>query len=146
MADPTLIRGGLAVDDRGVVSFVNDFVFEGVRRFYVVRNHRAGFVRAWHAHRRETKYFTVVEGTALVCAVQIDDWAQPSRDLKVHRHVLTAEQPAVLHVPAGFANGFMTLTMATKVVVFSTVTLEESREDDIRYDAYYWNPWEVVER
>lgn len=146
MADPMLIRGGLAVDDRGVVSFVNDFAFEVVRRFYVVSNHRSGFVRAWHAHRRETKYFTIVEGTALVCAVQIDDWAQPSRDLKVHRHVLTAEQPAVLHVPAGFANGFMTLTMATKVVVFSTATLEESREDDVRYEAYYWNPWEVVER
>jgi len=29
---------------------------------------------------------------------------------------------------------------------FSTSTIDESRGDDIRYDARYWNPWEVVER
>ena len=48
-----LLEGGLAVDDRGTVSFVNGFDFRGVKRFYTVTNHRAGFVRAWHAHRHE---------------------------------------------------------------------------------------------
>ena len=39
--------------DRGEVGFVNDFDFEGVKRFYTLKNHPAGYVRAWHAHRRE---------------------------------------------------------------------------------------------
>ena len=72
------MRGGIAVDDRGSLSFVNDFAFHNVRRFYVVSNHRAGFVRAWHAHRREAKYVTVVQGSAVVCAVAIDDWDFPT--------------------------------------------------------------------
>src|SRR5262245_66287388 len=61
-SEPRLIAGGIAVDDRGAVRFVNDFDFAGVKRFYWVTNHRSGLVRAWHAHRRETKHVTVLRG------------------------------------------------------------------------------------
>jgi dTDP-4-dehydrorhamnose 3,5-epimerase-like enzyme len=145
-AQPRLLAGDLAVDDRGEVGFVNDFDFQGVKRFYTVRNHRAGFVRAWHAHRREAKYVTVLVGAAIVGAVPIDDWDKPSKDLSVVRHVLSAARPQILFVPAGFANGFMALTEDTKLVFFSTSTVEESRGDDVRYDARYWDIWSVEER
>lgn len=140
------IEGGVVVDDRGTVSFVNGFDFTGVRRFYAVSSHRVGFVRAWHAHRNEGKYVFVARGSALVGAVKIDDWEHPSKDLPVERHVLSARQPAVLSIPPGFANGFMTLTDDALVLFFSTSSVEESRADDIRYDARYWDPWRVEER
>lgn len=143
---PTLFTGDVAVDDRGQVSFVNDFGFEGVRRFYSVRNHRAGFVRAWHAHRNEAKYVTVVEGAALVGAVAIDNWDAPSRDLAVSRYVLSAAKPRVLYIPAGYANGFMSLSPDAHLLFFSTSPLEESLHDDTRYDARYWDIWTVDER
>jgi dTDP-4-dehydrorhamnose 3,5-epimerase len=145
-AVPRLIEGGLAVDDRGEVTFVNEFDFRGVKRFYTVSNHRAGFVRAWHAHRREAKFVTVVQGAAIVAAVAIDNWKAPAKDAEVHRFVLSAKQPAVLYIPPGYANGFMSLTPETRLVFFSTSTVEESRDDDVRYDARYWNPWDVMER
>ena len=145
-AAPRLIPGGLAVDDRGVVAFVNDFDFAGVRRFYVVENHRAGFVRAWHAHRYEAKYVAAITGSAVVAAVEIDDWDDPSSDSPVHRFVLSAAKPSVLFIPEGFANGFMTLTGQTKLAFFSTRTLDESLEDDVRYDARRWDVWTVEER
>ena len=144
--EPRLIRGGLAVDDRGQVSFVNDFDFEGVKRFYAVENHSRGFIRAWHAHRKEAKYVMVVRGAALIGAVEIDDWDNPSKDAQVHRHVLSEASPAVLFVPAGYANGFMSLTADTKILFFSTSSLEDSAGDDIRYDARHWDPWTVEER
>lgn len=144
--EPTLIEGAVGVDDRGAVAFCNGFSFAGVKRFYTVSNHSAGFVRAWHAHRREGKYVTVVSGAAIVGAVKIDDWDSPSRDLPVVRHVLSADKPSVLFIPAGYANGFMSLTADTRVMYFSTASLEESRGDDIRYDARHWDPWQVVER
>ena len=143
---PTLIEGGLAVDDRGQVSFVNAFDFEGVKRFYMVSNHQQGFVRAWHAHKLESKYVMVVSGAAIVAAVAIDDWESPSRDLEIHRYVLSAERPSVLFIPAGYANGFKTLTADAQLIFFSTSTLEESKGDDYRFDADYWNPWEIVPR
>ena len=146
MTEPKLIAGNLAIDDRGGVGFVNDFDFAGVKRFYTVVNHRQGFVRAWHAHKREAKYVTVVSGAALIAAVKIDDWQNPSRNAQVHRFVLSDSRPSVVYVPAGYGNGFMSLTADAKLMFFSTSTVEESRGDDYRYDARHWDPWQVEER
>jgi len=146
METPQLFEGGLGVDDRGEVGFVNDFNFAGVKRFYWVTNYRSGFVRAWHAHRREAKYVTVVQGAALIGAVEIDDWESPSKDCKIWRYVLSADKPSILYIPAGYGNGFKSLTEDAKLMFFSTSTLKEGKSDDVRYDAYYWNPWEIVER
>jgi dTDP-4-dehydrorhamnose 3,5-epimerase-like enzyme len=143
---PTLMAGGLAVDDRGELGFVNDFHFDGVKRFYTVSNHRQGFIRAWHAHKREAKYVTAVSGAALIGAVQIDNWDEPSPDLTAERFVLSAHRPTVLYIPAGFANGFMSLTDDLKLMFFSTSSLQESQGDDFRYDARYWDIWQVIER
>jgi dTDP-4-dehydrorhamnose 3,5-epimerase-like enzyme len=146
MNQPTLLRGGLAVDDRGEVAFVNDFAFADVKRFYAVANHRAGFVRAWHAHRHEAKYVLAVSGAAVVGAVAIDDWENPSKETEVVRFTLSAKSPSILFIPAGYANGFMSLTEDTKLMFFSTSSLQESAGDDIRYHARHWDIWDVVER
>lgn len=146
MAEIKLIKGGLAADDRGEVGFVNDFRFEGVKRFYTLANHSKGFVRAWHGHKNESKYFYVTRGAALVCAVEIDKWEKPSKKLAVQRYTLSANSPAVLYIPKGFANGYMSLTDDCRIIVFSTSTLEESLKDDYRFNARYWDPWHVEER
>ena len=143
---PLMMSGGLSLDDRGEVSFVNDFCFRDVKRFYTVSNHRAGFVRAWHAHRKEAKYVTAVAGSAVVGAVRIDDWEKPSHELPVERFVLSARKPSVLYIPPGYANGFMSLTDDLKLMFFSTATLEASGGDDVRYDSRLWDIWEVTER
>ena len=141
-----VIDGGLAVDDRGQVSFVNDFNFEGVKRFYMVSNHQAGFVRAWHAHKKEAKYVLVTKGAAIVGVVPIDKWDKPSKNAEVQRFVLSEKNPKVLYIPAGYANGFMSLSDDTQIMFFSTSTLEQSHGDDFRYDARYWDIWTVEER
>jgi dTDP-4-dehydrorhamnose 3,5-epimerase-like enzyme len=141
-----IINGGLAVDDRGEIVFVNDFHFESVKRFYMVSNHKQGFVRAWHAHKHEAKYVFVVTGAALVGAVKIDDWEKPSVDLPVGRYVLSSKKPQILYIPPGHANGFMSLTSDLKLIFYSTATLEESADDDIRFDAKYWDIWNISER
>jgi len=145
-ADPYIMDGGLAVDDRGQVSFVNGFNFEDVKRFYMVSNHKQGFVRAWHAHKKEAKYVMVVKGSAVVAAVKIDDWEKPSKDAEVKRYILSENKPTVLYIPAGYANGFMSLTKDAKIVFYSTSTLEDSLNDDIRYQSRHWDVWDVEER
>ena len=143
---PFIINGDLSADDRGELMFVNQFNMELVKRFYVVSNHKQGFIRAWHAHKLESKYVFIVNGTALISTVQIDDWDNPSNDLMVDKFVLTAKKPSILYIPSGYANGFKTLSTDTKIIFFSTSTLKDSIDDDYRFDAYKWNPWEIVER
>ena len=143
---PFIINGDLSADDRGELMFVNQFNMELVKRFYVVSNHKQGFIRAWHAHKFESKYVFVVDGTALISTVQIDNWNNPSSNLAIDKFVLTAKKPSILYIPNGYANGFKTLSTDTKIIFFSTSTLEDSINDDYRFDAYKWNPWEIVER
>ena len=143
---PELIRGGLASDDRGRVAFANDFDLSPVRRFYIVENFAVGTVRAWHAHRHERKWVMALAGAALACCVEIDDWDSPSSAAEVHRFTLDAAQPAVLSVPAGYANGAMSLLPGTRLVYFSDAPLDASLEDDVRYPARHWDPWRVEER
>lgn len=135
--EPALFEGKQAVDDRGRVSFVNSFSLERFVRFYVVENHPQGFIRAWHGHKQEAKAVTVTSGSALICAVRIDDWEAPSKRLEVSRFVLSENNPAVRLIPPGFANGFMTLTYGAKITFFPTSTVEESISDDFRYPAEY---------
>ena len=146
---PVLIEGGLSVDDRGSVSFANDCDLSPFRRFYLVSNHQANQVRAWHAHQREAKAVMVISGAAIVAAVRVDDWFCPSTLpslTKIHRHVLSASKPAALLIPPGYANGFKTLTEGARLLWFSTATVEESKADDYRWAWNYWNPWGVGNR
>lgn len=140
-----LITGKMAVDDRGSVKFVNDFAFEGVKRFYQVENHSPEIIRAWHGHLKEAKYVFVAAGTALVCAVPLTDYRQPDPTAEVKRFVLSAAQPTILYIPAGFANGFRVFDRHTCLQFFSTTTLEESLDDDFRFPYDYWGTqiWET---
>jgi len=143
---PELIQGGVSSDDRGRVYFANALDLSMCRRLYFVENFSVGTVRAWHAHRHERKWVIPVSGAALACCVEIDDWDSPSADAVVHRFVLDANTPAILAVPAGFANGAMSLSPQTKLLYLSDASLESSVDDDIRYPARYWDPWRVDER
>jgi dTDP-4-dehydrorhamnose 3,5-epimerase-like enzyme len=140
------IDGGIAIDDRGSVSFNNSFNFQDVRRFYYITNHKQQFVRAWHGHKIEAKFITVVSGSAIVAAVKVDDWENPDPEAEVHRRVLSAAKPGILYIPAGYANGHMSLCDNTILMVFSTTSLEESLDDDYRFPSRHWDIWEVEER
>ena len=49
------ITGNISTDDRGSLKFINDFNFDGIKRFYQVQNHCKNFIRAWHGHIKEAK-------------------------------------------------------------------------------------------
>jgi len=126
-----LMNGGVFVDDRGPLRFVNDFDFEGVKRFYQVENHERGFIRAWHGHKKEGKYVYVAAGTAWIGIIDMETE-------EVEKFVLSASSPKVLWIPPGKYNGFQTLEENTVILFFSTVTMEETKGDDFRepYEEY----------
>lgn len=148
MSDLTFLSGGLSVDDRGTVRFVNDFnpLSLGVRRFYQVENHCSRFIRAWHAHLKEAKYVYVAQGSALVGMVRINPDGSIIPDYQASTFVLSSKMPKVLYIPPCHANGFMTLEPDTIMMFFSTSTLCESKGDDIRFDYKCWDVWDIEPR
>lgn len=143
-----LINGGVSVDDRGSLSFANDFDFTGVKRFYQVQNFSSSTIRAFHGHLSEGKYIYVSKGAAIVAGVKLDNIKSPSKDLEVKRYILSDKQPKILFIPPGYANGFKPLKDDTRIIFFSTTTLDDSKEDDYRFPADYWGNeiWKVEHR
>jgi dTDP-4-dehydrorhamnose 3,5-epimerase len=132
-----IFEGRIIADDRGIVRFINDFSFEGVKRFYQVENHRSGFIRAWHGHRFEGKYIYVVTGAVLIGVVELD-----KENAIPEKFVLSEEIPRILWIPPNNANGLMTLREDTRIIFYSTSTLEESMGDDIRFPYDKWDIWQ----
>lgn len=130
--------GKIASDTRGSVTFFNSFKFLKVKRFYQVVNSAKEPIRAFHGHTKEEKYVTVVEGKILLCLVKLTNTKEPSKKVKVKKIVLSTEKPQIIHVPAGYANGFKSLAKNSKVIFFSTSSLKESQKDDYRFPYDYW--------
>tara|TARA_B100000029_G_scaffold179472_1_gene177022 strand:- start:110 stop:517 length:408 start_codon:yes stop_codon:yes gene_type:complete len=131
-----IINGDNFVDERGVLSFVNDFDFDKIKRFYQISNHKKNYIRAWHGHKNETKFFYVSSGTILLGQVNLDTE-------KITKYILSCKKPRVIKIEPNHANGFMNLTSNTNVIVFSDRTLDESKEDDIRYPYDKWDIWTI---
>jgi len=141
---PVLLHGGVAVDNRGRIAFVNDFCMNDIKRFYIVKNHQPNFVRAWHAHRRERKYVMALKGAAIVVAIPLSELETIEKHFPGDRMeglynftqaTISSDSPAIFCIPPGYANGFKTLTPDTELIFFSSATLEESKGDDIRFNA-----------
>ncbi len=147
-SEPTIIKGGIAVDDRGTVSFVNEFDFKEVKRSYIVRNFSNDTIRAFHGHLKEAKYVYVISGSAVVNVVKMTSPENPSKSEEVKKFILSEKNPSVLFIPGGYANGFKVLEKGTVIMFFSTATLEESKNDDYRFPYDYWGTkiWEVENR
>jgi len=127
MGKTKIYDGGVFVDDRGPLTFINGFDFEGVKRFYQVKNHEKGFIRAWHGHKKEAKYAYVAKGSAWIGVIDMETH-------EVEKFVLSDKSPKVLYIPAGKYNGFQSLEEDTTILFFSTVTIEEAKGDDYRED------------
>lgn len=130
-----LIAGAVATDDRGSLSFVNNLFLDGLKRFYIIENHDLHFTRAWHGHKNEWKVFIPLVGSWIVACHAFD--ISPANTVvekaeEGKRFVLSEKNPSALVVPGGYMNGTMNLTQGAKILVMSSSTLEESKNDDYR--------------
>ena len=66
-----------------------------------------------------------------------------SKKLKAKKIFLSENNPQILFVPKGYANGIMNLEPNSKLLVFSDMTLLESGNDDYRFAYDYWNIWQI---
>ena len=138
---PYIIEGGLFTDSRGVLAHVNDFVMDDVRRFYVIHQGDVSVIRGWHAHQFEKKYFYVVKGSFVFGLVRIDNWENPSIDLKADTFILSDKKSEVLCVPEGYANAVKAMEPGSEFIVLSNKTLSEAANDSWRYDKALWVDW-----
>jgi dTDP-4-dehydrorhamnose 3,5-epimerase-like enzyme len=114
-------------DDRGsVYCALDNMVRDKVQRTYVVRNWRAGLIRAWHGHRAAWTGMHVIKGAAKLVARHMDEATD------ITSVVLSDKNPGVFWIPPGYYNGSMTLEDDTRILVYSTLTFDDVKSDDYR--------------
>lgn len=145
MSKITVIQGEIFRDERGQISSLNEFDFEGVRRTYIIHHPDADVVRGWHAHQHERKWFYCIKGEFSVALVKIDDWKSPSSDLEAEVFHLTENDSKIVCVPAGYANSLKAKTANSVMQVFSDKRLEDALGDSWRYDKEMWHNWKDIQ-
>ena len=138
---PAIIHGGFHKDERGTLSFFNDFDLLPVRRFYVIEHPDVSVVRAWQAHKIEQKWFYVIAGSFKVVIVKPEEWLGSSEKLNPQEFILKSGDNRLLHIPGGFANGFKALAPGSQLMVFSDFPISKAGSDDFRFDKSLWYDW-----
>jgi len=141
MADVKVIDGEIFRDQRGQISSLNAFRFPGVERFYFIHHPDVSVIRGWHGHQHEKKWFYCVKGAFTIGLVEIDDWENPSSDLKAQKYHLTEQESKIICVPEGYANCIKASVPGSILLVFSGKTLPEAYSDSWRYDNKLWITW-----
>tara|TARA_Y100000748_G_C15475350_1_gene480553 strand:- start:45 stop:506 length:462 start_codon:yes stop_codon:yes gene_type:complete len=141
ITNPTLFNKEQSKDHRGSLEYYNSVSLEKFKRFYIVENPYLGTVRAWHGHKVEGKLFRVLKGQFVLCAVLIDNWEKPSKELEVEKFTID-ENSGVVYIPPGYANGLINIVPESKIMTLSTLIYTDALHDDFRYSSKYWNPWQ----
>lgn len=136
--EPQLIEGGSFFDSRGGISFVNDFSFKDIVRFYIIENTEENPLRAWQGHKLDCKNFYCIVGSFRISYVKVDNWDAPSKDLKVESVILNAKKSQIISIPAGYANAIESLELNSKLISFSTLPLNNVKDDDVRFEKDMW--------
>ena len=135
--DSNLIHGNCHCDQRGFLSYNNDFDATSIKRIYVIENKSIDFIRGWQGHKIEQRWFTAVSGKFKIELIQIDNWESPSRDLKINNFVVDSEKLDVLHVPSGYVSRIQALEPNSKLLVMADYLLGEIK-DEYRFDIDYF--------
>lgn len=139
MKNTSIIQGGIFTDHRGKIAFVNDFDMTPIKRMYHIHQSDTSIVRAWQGHQKESKWFQCIQGRIMVKAIAIHDWQQPNKHPKIEEYIISDANSQILHIPQGYVNGFKAITENAILMVYSDATLEESKNDDIRFAVDYWD-------
>ena len=128
-------------DDRGSVycvqdnlnvpaGSIRDFSKRGtIVRTYLVHNWERGRIRAWHGHQEAWTGMHVIQGAAKLVARPINEVTGPVKIV-----TMSDRKPGILWVPPGYYNGSMSLTDNTKILVYSTLSFDKVKNDDVRMD------------
>ena len=141
MFEIKVINGEIHSDARGFISSLNSFRFDDVQRVYFIHHPDTSVVRGWHAHQFEKKWYYCVKGQFSMAFVKIDNWENPSPDLKPEIFELSEEKSEILCIPPGYANCLKTSIPGSVLLVFSSKVMPDALEDSWRYPNTMWVYW-----
>ena len=136
--EPLIINGNSHIDERGMLSFNNSFDATGVKRIYLIENLSTEIKRGWTGHAIEKRWFSATKGKFLLQVIKIDNWQNPSKNIKPLEFILSEEKLDVLLVPPGFVTTINSITDNAKLLVMADYLLGDTN-DEYRFNQNYFN-------
>ncbi|MEO0572685.1 MAG: WxcM-like domain-containing protein [Bacteroidota bacterium] len=144
MNESRAVRGESFHDHRGSLRFFNQFNMQEIVRFYEISPANTELIRGWQGHRIEKKWFYCTKGSFIINVVSMDDHETPSNSVIAAQYLLKESLPEVLFVPKNHATAIKAIKEDAKLQVYSNFTLEESKNDDLRFPLEKWTTnWEI---
>lgn len=134
---PEIFEGGKYSDERGSLTFNNNFNASEVKRMYCIENTDTEFIRGWTGHRIEQRWFSVLQGCFLIRLIKIDNWENPLKESNVLRFEIDSENLNILHIPKGYASAIQAQKENSKLLVMADYSLGEI-DDDFRFPLDYF--------
>jgi dTDP-4-dehydrorhamnose 3,5-epimerase-like enzyme len=132
-----LLEGKKYQDERGIITFNNDFDASQIKRIYTIENNSTEFVRGWQGHKIEQRWFACLKGSFEISVIEVDDFMQPSKDLTIQKYLLKEDTLTYLHIPAGFITAIQSQSVGSKLLVLADYKLGEIN-DEYRFDLNYF--------
>jgi dTDP-4-dehydrorhamnose 3,5-epimerase-like enzyme len=139
---PKLIPISVHRDERGELRYCNEFDLSSAKRFYSISFAKEEEVRAWQAHKIETKAIIPITGITKIVLVKIDNFETGDSN-HICEFQLDASNPNVLLVPGGYANGLQAKSENSSILIFSNLSLDEAKDDDFRFDKSCFYNWKL---
>lgn len=133
-----ILHGKAHQDNRGIITFNNEFDASEIKRIYTIENHSPDFIRGWQGHKIEQRWFACMKGSFEVSVIEVDDFTNPSKDLTIQKYLLTDEVLTYLHVPSGCITAIQAKQDGSKLLVLADYGLGEIN-DEYRFDLNYFN-------
>lgn len=132
-----IFEGEKYEDERGIITFNNEFDASEIKRIYTIENHSSDFVRGWQGHKVEQRWFATMKGEFEISVIEIDDFDQPSKDLKISKYQLNDKSLTYLHIPSGHITAIQAKKEGSKLLVLADYALGEIR-DEYRFTLDYF--------
>lgn len=132
-----LLEGKKHQDDRGVITFNNDFDASKIKRIYTIENHSVDFIRGWQGHNVEQRWFASMKGSFEISVIVVDDFTNPAKNVTIQKYLLTDEVLTYLHIPSGCITAIQAKQNDSKLLVLADYGLGEI-SDEYRYSLEYF--------
>lgn len=133
-----ILNGKKHEDERGIITFNNDFDASKIKRIYTIENHSTEFIRGWQGHKIEQRWFSCMKGKFEISVIKVDDFTQPSKDLDINKYILEDNQLDYLHIPAGCITAIKSVKKGSKLLLLADSGLGEI-QDEYRFPIDYFN-------
>ena len=124
-----LLEGKKHQDERGIITFNNDFDASQIKRIYTIENTFLDFIRGWQGHKIEQRWFACMQGSFEIAVIEINNFENPSKDLIPEYFILKTNNLDFLHIKSGCITAIKAKEENSKLLVLADYSINEIQDE-----------------